>query len=181
MTFMELVNLRQSNRKYSGQVVEAEKLKLCVEALRLAPSASNGQPWRIIVVDEPGLRGEVAKACIGPGANFNRFAVQAPVLVVFVVEKSTAINQIGALLKSRDYPLLDIGIAAEHFCLQAAELGLGTCMMGWFDEARIRKLLGVPAGRRLGLVVSLGYPAEGDKLRAKARKPTEAILGRNHY
>ncbi len=181
MSFKDLILARQSVRKYSPKPVEPEKLELCVEALRLAPSASNGQPWRIIVVDEPKLREEVAKACVGPGANFNRFAVQAPVLIVFVVEKSTAINQIGALLKSRDYPLMDIGIAAEHFCLQAAELGLGTCMMGWFAEGNIRKLLGVPSGKRLGLVISLGYPAEGDTLRAKVRKPLEAILGRNHY
>jgi len=181
MTFSGLVRSRQSVRKYSKQPVEADKLGLCVEAVRLAPSASNGQPWRIIVVDEPGLCESVAKACVGPGSNFNRFAIQAPVLVAFVVEKSSAINQIGALIKSRDYPLLDIGIAAAHFSLQAAELGLGSCMMGWFAEGKIRKLLGVPATKRLALVISLGYPEVGDKLRTKVRKRVDAILGRNHY
>ena len=94
MTFSGLVRSRQSVRKYSKQPVEADKLGLCVEAVRLAPSASNGQPWRIIVVDEPGLCESVAKACVGPGSNFNRFAIQAPVLVAFVVEKSSAITDI---------------------------------------------------------------------------------------
>jgi nitroreductase len=84
-------------------------------------------------------------------------------------------------LKRRDYPLIDVGIAAEHFCLQAAELGLGTCMIGWFDERRIRKLIGAPSFKRLALVISVGYPEADDPARPKSRKPTEAILGRNAY
>jgi nitroreductase len=181
MSFMDLVLARRSVRKYSAKAVEEDKLGLCIEAVRLAPSASNGQPWRLVVVDDPRLREEVARACVGPGSNFNRFAVQAPVLVALVLEPSTAINRIGAALKRRDYPLIDIGIAAEHFCLEAAELGLGTCMMGWFDEGRIKRLLGVPRSKRLGLLVSLGYPEEGDTIRPKNRKPIEAVLGRNRY
>ncbi len=180
-TFMDLALSRRSVRRYSDRAVEPEKLGLCVEAARIAPSASNGQPWRFIVVDEPNLRAAVAKACVGPGAGFNRFAAAAPVLVVLVVERSTRLNRIGAILKRRDYPLMDVGIAAEHFCLEAAELGLGTCMMGWFAERRIKRLLGVPASRRLGLVISLGYPEEGDSPRPKSRKATEEILGLNAY
>jgi nitroreductase len=181
MAFMDLALSRRSVRRYSSNAVEAEKLELCVEAARIAPSASNGQPWRFILVDEPGLRDSVAEACFGPGAVFNRFAAQAPVLVVLVVEPSTRLNRIGAALKRRDYPLIDAGIAAEHFCLQAAELGLGTCMIGWFDERKVKKLLGVPAGKRPALVISVGYPEAGDAARPKSRKPTEAILGRNAY
>lgn len=180
-SFMDLVLSRRSVRRYSPRAVEEEKISLCVEAARLAPSASNGQPWRFILVDEPSLREEVARACFGPGAAFNRFAAQAPVLIVLVIEPSTGLNRIGALVKRRSYPLIDIGIAAEHFCLQAAELGLGACMMGWFGEGRIKKLLGVPAARRIGLVISLGYPDESDSPRPKARNGLDAMFGRNRY
>jgi nitroreductase len=181
MSFMDLVLSRRSVRRYSTRSVEPAKVELCIEAARLAPSASNGQPWRFIMVDESGPRDSVARACFGPGATFNRFAAQAPVLVVLLIEPSTALNRIGALVKRRNYPLIDIGIAAEHFCLQAAELGLGTCMLGWFDERRIKKLLAVPAARRIGLVISLGYPGDAEPSRPKLRKPVEAILGRNRY
>jgi nitroreductase len=181
MNFMELAAARRSVRRYAAAPVEAGKVELCVEAARLAPSASNGQPWRFVVVDEPSLKASAAKACFGPGATFNRFAAQAPILVALVVEPSTSLNRIGAAVKRRDYPLIDIGIAAEHFCLQAAELGLGTCMIGWFDERMIKRLLGVPAARRLGLVISLGYPEEAGEARPKVRKGIEAITGRNRY
>jgi nitroreductase len=181
MDFIDLVASRRSVRKYDPRPVEAEKIELCLEAARLAPSASNGQPWRFIVVDEPALREEVALACVGPGLNFNRFVKQAPVLVVLVLEPSTALNRIGAIIKRVRYPLIDIGIAAEHLCLQAAESGLGTCMLGWFDEGKIKKLLGVPRSRRLGLVITLGYPAPGDPPRTKVRKAADEIVGRNAY
>jgi nitroreductase len=181
MKFIELASARRSVRKYSPRAVEAEKIDLCVEAARLAPSASNGQPWRFVLIDEGALKDAVAKATFGPGATFNRFAVEAPILVALVIEPSTALNRIGAVVKRRRYPLIDIGIAAEHFCLQAAELGLGTCMIGWFDERRIARLLGVPRSRRLGLVIALGYPDGADAPRAKSRKDTGRILGRNRY
>jgi nitroreductase len=181
MDFMELAAQRQSVRKYSAKPVEDARIARCVEAARVAPSASNGQPWRFIVVDEPSLKNSVALATIGPGVTFNRFASQAPVMVVLVIEASTRLNRIGAAVKRRDYPFMDVGIAAEHFCLQAAELGLGTCMIGWFNQRKIRRLLGIPAAKRIGLVISLGYPGEADLTRPKNRKPLEAILGRNRY
>src|SRR5208337_189663 len=158
MRLMSLITSRRSVREYAAEAVEPGQIDLCVEAARLAPSASNGQPWRFVIVDDPPLKDMVAKATFGPGSAFNRFAPQAPVLVVLVIEPSSTLNRIGAAIKRRSYPLIDIGIAAEHFCLQAAELGLGTCMMGWFDEGRIKRLLGIPASRRIGLVISVGHP-----------------------
>jgi nitroreductase len=183
MTFLELALARRSVRRYSNRMPEPGSVELCVEAARLAPSASNGQPWRFVVVDEPALKDSVARACFGPGTTFNRFATQAPIIAVLVIEKSTRINRVGAAIKGRDYPFMDVGIAAEHFCLQAAELSLGTCMIGWFDERKIKKLLGIPAARRIGLLVALGYPdeAEAGSPRSKTRKALGSILGRNRY
>jgi len=128
MEFAELINSRQSVRKYQEKPVEKEKLQQLIEAVRLAPSASNSQPWKLIIVDEPELKDQVARATFSKAISFNKFAPEAPVIAVLAIEKPSLITQIGGLLKQREFSLIDIGIAAAHFCLQAAELGLGTCM-----------------------------------------------------
>ncbi|NQU53429.1 MAG: nitroreductase family protein [Bacteroidetes bacterium] len=181
MTFNELINKRQSVRRYQEKPVEREKLHQLVEAVHLAPSACNSQPWKLILVDERELKDEVAKATFSKAVAFNKFAVQAPVIAVLVIEKAKLIAQIGGSIKDMEYPQIDIGIAAEHFCLQAAELGLGTCMIGWFDEKKIQQLLNIPRKRKIGLVITLGYPLEDYKLRKKIRKPLDEICGFNSY
>ena len=180
MDFSQLITVRQSVRKYANRPVPEETLDRLVEAVRLSPSASNSQPWRLILVTDPALRDRVARATFSRLVSFNRFAVQVPVLAVLVVEKPKVITQIGGRLKDRDFPLIDIGIAAAHFCLQAADLGLGTCMLGWFDEAVIRELLHIPASRRIGLVITLGYRAEA-QIRPKQRKSTSRMCSRDSY
>lgn len=181
MSFVKLINKRQSVRKYTNKPVDREIISLLVEAVHVAPSACNSQPWKLIIVDEPGLKNEVAKATFSKTVSFNKFVLEAPVLAVFVIEKAKLIAQIGGKIKNQEYPQYDIGIAAEHFCLQAAELGLGTCMLGWFNEKKIQKLLNIPSKRKVGLVISLGYPPEDYKQRKKIRKPIEEICGYNSY
>jgi nitroreductase len=181
MTFQELIQQRQSIRKYQDKQVEPEKIDKLVEAFRLAPSASNSQPWKLIIVDEPELKDKVAKATYNKVIPFNRFAVQAPVMVVIVAEPPKVITQLGGFIKNKDFPQMDIGIAAEHFCLQAAEMGLGTCMIGWFNEKKVRKLLNIPKRKRIGLLISLGYPPEDYKIRKKIRKSAEEICSYNEY
>ena len=181
MDFNELINLRQSVRKYQDKPVESEKLDHLIEAVHLAPSASNSQPWKLIMVDDLKLKDKVAKATFNKAISFNKFTKQAPVFAVLVIEKPKVITQIGGSIKKREFPLIDIGIAAEHFCLQAADLGLGTCMIGWFNEKKIRKLLDIPKNKRIGLVISLGYAPEDYKLRKKIRKPVEVMSSFNKY
>ncbi len=181
MTFQELINQRQSVRKYQDKPVEHEKIEKLIEAVHMAPSACNSQPWRLIIVDEPNLKNEVARATFSKTIAFNKFAVEAPVIAILVIEKAKLIAQIGGSIKSQEYPQYDIGIAAAHFCLQAAELGLGTCMIGWFDEKKIQQLLNIPEKRKIGLVITLGYPPDDYKLRQKIRKPLGEICGFNRY
>ncbi len=181
MKFTELILTRQSVRAYQSTPVENEKLRLLIESVRLAPSASNSQPWTLIIVDEPELKDEVARATFSTTISFNKFAVEAPVLAVLTVEKPKVITQVGGWIKEREFPLIDLGIAAEHFCLQAAELGLGTCILGWFNEAKIRKLLRIPRGTRVGLVIALGYAAEGYPSRPKVRKSAGEMSCYNRY
>jgi nitroreductase len=123
----------------------------------------------------------VAQATFSALVSFNSFVPHAPVIAVLVIEKPKLITQIGGRLKDRDFSLIDIGIAAAHFCLQAAELGLGSCMIGWFDEAAIKKLLAIPSQKRIGLVITLGYARAEDPIRKKIRKSTEEISGFNRY
>jgi len=181
MNFQELIKHRQSVRKYQDKPVEREKIEKIIQAVHLAPSACNSQPWKIIMVDDPQLKNEVARATFSKTISFNRFAIQAPVIAVLVIEKAKLIAQIGGSIKNMEYPKIDIGIAASHFCLQAAELGLGTCMIGWFDEKKIQQLLKIPEKRKIGLVITLGYPPEDYKLRQKIRKQVVEICGFNSY
>lgn len=181
MDFSQLLLNRQSVRKYRDTPVEAEKLQQLIEAVRLAPSACNAQPWTLILVDEPQLKNQVAQATRSKSLGLNSFATQAPVIAVLVVETPKWTVRLGALIQRREFPLIDIGIAAAHLCLQATALGLDSCMMGWFDEKTIKTLLSIPRGRRIGLVISLGYAPQNYPLRTKSRKEPLAMSRFNQY
>ena len=181
MKFLELVNKRQSDRKYINKTVEKEKIERCLEAARLAPSASNSQPWSFIVIDDPILKNKVAGKTFGPAKTFNKFVPQAPVIVVIVMEKPKIITELGGRVKKKEYPLMDIGITAEHFCLQAAEEGLGTCMLGWFDERSVKELLHVPENKTIPLLITLGYTPDDYKNRKKIRKRFDKVVRWNSY
>lgn len=181
MSLLELIKKRQSDRAYSDKPVEKEKIIACLEAARLAPSASNSQPWTFIVVNEPELKEKVANKTFGPLKSFNKFVPQAPVIVAIVMERAKLITEAGGRLKKKEYPLIDIGIAAEHFCLQATELGLGTCMLGWFDEKEIKDLLHVPENKNIPLLITLGYQPQDFRQRVKVRKGFDAVVKWGSY
>lgn len=180
MNFAELVKVRQSVREYLPQPVEREKIERCLEAARLAPSACNSQPWKYIVVDEPELKKAVAEATFGKLVSFNRFTPEAPVLIVVTSETPNITARAGAIVKNNQLHLIDLGISAQHFCLQAVEEGLGTCMLGWFDEHRIKKLLQIPGRKRVNLLISLGYP-KNKEIREKVRKDFAQVVSYNRY
>lgn len=176
MNFSELAKLRQSDRKYKNQKVEKEKIIQCLETARLSPSANNSQPWKFVVIDDPVKKEQVAELTIGLG--MNKFTHQCPVLVAVVLEKQNFMSTIGSMIKNKDYCLFDIGIAVNQFCLQAADIGLGTCIIGWFDEKKIKRILGVK-NRRIPLLISLGYPDA--PAREKVRKPLDVMSSWNEY
>jgi nitroreductase len=181
MDLLELINLRQSDRKYINREVEEDKLLKCLEAGRMAPSASNSQPWTFVVVNQPGIREKVALATYGPLKSFNKFVPQATVIIAIVQEKKKIITEIGGRIKDKDYALIDIGIAAENICLQAAELGLGTCMLGWFDEKKIKELLNVPKNKNIPLLITMGYTPDDYTNRKKIRKAYGKVVKFNTY
>lgn len=176
---LDLIRSRQSDRNYEGRAVEREKIERIVEAGRLAPSACNAQPWKFIVVDNPELLRQLSEAATGKLPGMNSFAAKAPVHIVIVREKANLLSKIGGTIKDKDYSLIDIGIAAENICLQAEAEGLGSCMLGWFDEKAVKKILGIPASKRVELIITIGYPA-GPK-REKKRKPPSEVISFNRY
>lgn len=181
MEFSQLILKRQSDRKYIDKSIPDKHLEKIIEAGRLAPSASNSQPWTFIVVNEPILKDKVAKSTFGPLKSFNKFVPQAPVIIVIVMEKSKIITEAGGRIKKKEYPLIDIGIAAEHICLQAAELGVGSCMLGWFDEKKIKELINVPEKKSIPLLITLGYTPEDYPTRIKVRKKFDTVVKYNCY
>jgi len=174
MNLIDLIKTRQSDRKYLDKPVERDKIERCLEAARLAPSASNSQPWEFIVVEEPELKNKVAHATYSNLISFNRFVPTAPVIVVLNSWRPKLHMALGGILKNRQFYLIDLGITAEHFCLQAAEEGLGTCMLGWFETRKIMKLLDIKAPKKPALVITLGYSGH-EKIRDKKRRSIDEI------
>ncbi|MBQ2716782.1 MAG: nitroreductase family protein [Clostridia bacterium] len=172
MNFTEIANNRQSCRNYDAErAVEQEKLDAILESARLSPSACNGQPYLMTV-----CRGESAKAVAKAvqGVGMNKFADNAPVLIVISEKPYVASAALGAKVKGNDYRSIDIGILAAYITAEAAAQGLGTCILGWFDDAKLREICHLDAPARL--VITLGYAKEGDKLREKKRKDMAEIV-----
>lgn len=209
MDFLELANRRQSTRKYdTNKPVESEKIVRIIEAARLAPSACNAQPWHfvvvneselieevtdavthpdeeetqqvhLIVVDEPQLKDKVADAASARLLGMNHFTKQAPIHILLVEEKVNISSGIGGVIKDKHFAYVDIGIAASHICLAAEAEGLGSCILGWFNESKIKKLLNIPDSKRVILDILIGYPAQD--LRPKKRKSINEIVSYNTY
>lgn len=180
LELIELISRRQSQRSYTDKPVEKEKLLRCIEAARLAPSANNSQPWKFIIIDNPGLKDAVAELTTSKVIPINQFTKQAPVLIAIVREKTNLTTAVGRVVKDKNYPLIDIGITTAHFCLQATAEGLSTCILGWFDEKKIKNLLHIPKALRLELIILAGYPPTNE-IRIKKRKETNQILSFNSY
>lgn len=176
---LELISGRQSDRKYSEKPVEKEKLERITEAGRISPSACNAQPWKFIVVDDPGLIKKIAKAASAKLLGMNSFAGEAPVHIIVVREKPNFSSKVGGTIKNKDYSLIDIGIASENICLQAEAEGLGSCMLGWFDEQQLKKILSIPKSKRVELIITIGYSVANQ--REKKRKSKEEVVSYNKY
>lgn len=174
MNFLEIAQTRQSCRSYDpNRPVEPEKLEAILEAVRLAPSACNGQPYHLTVCQGQ-VAAEVAVATMGMG--MNKFVSQAPVLIVISEMPYIKSAALGSKVKGNDYRSIDIGIAAAYLTAEATAQGLGTCILGWLDDEKIRKICGLKHPVRL--VITLGYAKQGDPLRTKKRKELDSLATR---
>ncbi len=169
MNFLQIAQARQSCRKYDTRPVEADKIAAIIEAVRLSPSACNAQPYHLTVCRGDKAK-QVAKACMGMG--MNGFATQAPVMMVLSEMPYNKTAALGAKVKGNDYRSIDIGIAVAYLTAEAAAQGLGTCILGWLDDKKIRDICGLDHPVRL--VVTVGYPA--DTPREKKRKSVDDLV-----
>ncbi len=170
MTVYEAIAARRSVRAYLPKDVPEEPLLRLLEAARLAPSASNRQEWRFVVVRDPATRAALAQA-----ARNQTFVGEAPVVLACCAETDEHRMSCGQPC----YPI-DVAIAMTHLALCAAAEGLGTCWIGAFDEERVKSLLGIPAAVRVVELMPLGYPREA-KAPPKQRLPIDRILRRERW
>ncbi len=172
MNFIKIAEARQSCRSYNPErAVEKEKLDRILESARLSPSACNGQPYHITVCKGDAAK-KVAKATQGMG--MNKFATDAPIMLVLSEKPYVATAALGAKVKGNDYRSIDIGILSAYITAEATAQGLNTCILGWLDDAEIRNICGLDGAVRL--VITLGYAKDDDKLRAKKRKDIEELV-----
>ena len=172
MNFLEIANARQSCRSYDEErAVEQEKLETVLEAARLAPSACNGQPYKLTVCRGQAAK-DVAMSCRGMG--LNKFAVQAPICIVVSEMPYVKSAAMGAKVKNNDYRSIDIGIVTAYLTAESSAQGLSTCILGWLDDSKIRSICDLEHPVRL--VITLGYAKEGDALRKKVRKDMDTLV-----
>jgi nitroreductase len=171
MDVLEAVRARRSVRKYKPTPIPDDVLARVLEAVRLAPSAKNFQPWKFVLIGEPELKAKIAAACVNQS-----FMAVAPLIVAACAFPERSYSQMGRYMSS--WPI-DVAIAFEHLVLQASAEGLGTCWIGAFYEEEVKALLGVPADVRVLALTPLGYPAENPS--ARPRKPLSEIVSRDRY
>jgi nitroreductase len=180
MSFLDLAKKRRSIRFYEQRAISRKDLESCVEAALYAPSACNSQPWKFIIVDGAEQKKELSEGFLSGTYKMNSFALHAAAFIIVVAENMKFPAWVGGKLRKTDFRKIDIGIACAHLVLRAEELGIGTCILGWFDENRSRKILSVPRGKKIELIIAMGYPGEKE-LPEKILKDKNAVLGWNGY
>jgi nitroreductase len=179
--FLSLAKKRRSCRSFiRGKNLPAKDLDKCVEAALLAPSACNSQPWKFVIIDSPAMMGTVKKATCEGAYSMNSFAVDASAFIAVISERPKIPAVIGSLVRGTDLRRIDTGIACEHIVLQAMDMGISSCILGWFDEKSLRKALRVPRGRKIELIIALGY-GTGKPPGKRRLKDRERTVSRNSY
>ena len=171
--FQRIVRERRSVRSFSDRPVEQEKVVICLEAARLAPSADNAQPWRFLVIDDPEVKSRFAKKAFSGIYAVTRFAAKAPVLILVMAKLDVVAHRLAKQIQGIRFQFLDIGIAGEHIVLQAQELGLGTCWIGWFDTRKTRKYFRIPKRYKIMSLLAMGYAGEKPVKPLKRKKLDE--------
>lgn len=178
MGIYDLALTRQSVRAFTDEPVSRNDIMTCLKTARIAPSACNSQPWKFVVADDPEVLKKVALAITDNGIGINQFANTAPTLIAVVEEEALLIRK-GGKAPNDKWARFDLGHTTELFCLQAAELGLGTCIMGAFNEEKMHEALNIPKDRRICVMLAVGHPS--GTIREKTRNNLETIYSFNTY
>jgi nitroreductase len=178
---LRVIEERRSIRQFDSRPVEQEKIDLCVEAAHLAPSADNVQPWRFVIFNDPDMKEAFGNAVFTGIYRITRWALKAPVLVMLLADLDILTNRLGRRIQDIPFYLLDLGIAGEHFVLQAQALGLGTCWIGWFHVKKAHRFLKLPRGVRVCALLALGYSMLGYTPNPRKRRPLEKVVFYNQW
>ncbi|MEN7973564.1 MAG: nitroreductase family protein [Verrucomicrobiota bacterium] len=170
--FIELVKHRTSCRAYEPKPVPREHLELMLEAARLAPSACNKQPWRFAVVQDDAVRAKLVKESLRVGIEM-KWAGNAGAIIAVGVRRTGIVHKVGAKISGVEYPQVDLGIAGEHLVLQAEELGLGTCWIGWINQKAVRRIIGWPRNVEPMGLITVGWPVPSERKTRPRFEPDE--------
>ncbi len=174
--FLKLCRARKSVRRFLDRPVEREKIEFCLEAARRAPSADNMQPWRFVVFDDPEKKAQLTDVVFHSIYALSKRFAAAPVLVCLIIKENLLVNKVAGMIQGTQWQLVDAGIGGEHFVLAAAEQGLGTCWIGWYDARALIRHLGLRGrGYRPVALVALGYPASDLSPNERPRRPLSDI------
>jgi nitroreductase len=173
--FQKLVYQRKSIRRFNERKLDRRDVLKCLEAARLAPSAENAQPWRYLVIDDPDVKNRFTDKAFSGIYSVSKFAKKAPVLILVMAELNVITHRIGKQIQNIQFHLIDIGISGEHLVLQAEELGIGTCWMGWFSIRKARKFFNIPKKYKIVALIAMGY-YDKKPSRERKRKKIEQIV-----
>ncbi|MBU0573012.1 MAG: nitroreductase family protein [Candidatus Margulisbacteria bacterium] len=174
---LNIIQSRRSVRQYAEKPIEEDKLSMILESARLAPSASNSQPWHFYVVKDAGkIKALGEKMPLGSRVVANSFIADAPIVIVATAGPIDFLHKIASAIVNKKWYYLDVAIALEHMSLTAWELGIGSCWIGWFDEKKVKSLLNIPKAEEVIAFLTLGYPKEGVEHKIKPRKKLEQIM-----
>jgi nitroreductase len=172
-SLLSIIKKRKSIRSYQNKDVEKEKLDYIIEAFRLAPSAANKQPWKLIIIKDKKTIKKISHTCFFKNP---KWLNQAPLIIACCTYPEDSYKKIGGYLNSHQ---IDLGIAFEHLILAAAEHGLGTCWIGAFDESEVKKVLKIPENVNVLAFTPVGYPNK--EAPGRSRKPISEIVCYDKY
>ena len=177
MNTVDCIKTRRSIRNYKEEQIPQDVMKEVIDIARFAPSWKNGQIARYYVVQSAELKQKIAESCV-MGFTYNTGTLtKAPAIVVVAyVEKRSGFERDGSCTTSKgsEWEMFDAGIATQTLCLAAHEKGLGTCIMGIFEDKAVAEAINLPEGQKVGALVAIGYPAEEPA--APARKDVEQLV-----
>ncbi|MBF0216548.1 MAG: nitroreductase family protein [Candidatus Omnitrophica bacterium] len=175
MNFMELAGSRRSVRDFSARKIARKDLDASVDAARLSPSACNSQPWRFVIIDDDGILEIISKEAFSGLHKMNSFVRSAPALIAIISESKKIVPKLGEFFQRTDYRLIDTGIACQQIVLAAGSLGIGSCILGWFNEKELKKALCVPREKKIELVIALGYPRTNEFMERRLKDRTSTV------
>jgi len=165
MDLYELMEYRRSVRHYKPQTIEKDKLERVLNAARLAPSGSNVQPWKFILVKDPATKRKMVPLCWN-----QKFVAEAPLVIVACALKVE--STVGGVIPTH---VVDTSIAVTHLMLAAAHEGLGTCWVGAFESQPVKELLAIPDDVEIVAIIPIGFPVDDTRV-VKSRKSFDQII-----